>query len=269
VKRIAGIIMYVIFSFFWPIIDGNGYPARKQGQFNMTQVPAKLDNLWQNLIEVYFENFMEFFFPQIHKLIDWNRSREFLEKERQSLVRGAHLKRTCAEKLVTVRLFNRHTTKFCIYINVQLQKDELFAQRMFINNSRLFDHYGTQVMSLAILADSDLNWRPKSYSHHLIGFDLSCHFPIVKLIDYLEKEAVLKKSNNPFAMVVRVYLVKIETQNNSSKRLFEKKALFKTLREANYSESVFRDLFRFLDEVLVIPGHLQQQFKRFVRQTSF
>jgi hypothetical protein len=232
----------------------------------MTQVSTKLDSLWQNLIEVYFENFMEFFFPQVHKLIDWNRSHQFLNKELQNLVKDASIKRICAENLVKVRLLNRKNAGFCIYINVQLQKYDLFTQRMFINNSRLFDRYGTQVMSLAILGDSEPDWRPKSYSHNLIGFDLSCNFPIMKLTDYREKGGGLEKSNNLFAMVVRIHLVKLETSKNSTKRFDEKLALFKALHEAHYSNQVFSDLFRFLDGVLVVPSLLEQQFNDFVKQ---
>jgi len=234
----------------------------------MTQVSTKLDRLWQNLIKVSFEDFMEFFFPQVHKLIDWNRNCQFLDKELQNLLKDANMKRICAENLVKVRLLNRKNSGFCIYINVQLQKYDLFAQRMFINNSRLFDRYGSQVMSLAILGDSEPDWRPQSYSHGLIGFDLSCHFPIIKLTDYWEKGSVLDKSNNPFAMVVRIHLVKVETRRNSTKRLNEKQALFKALYEAKYSKPVYSELFHFLDEVLVIPSPLEQQFNDFVEQTQ-
>ncbi|MCP4346718.1 MAG: hypothetical protein GY795_14470 [Desulfobacterales bacterium] len=42
---------------------------------------ADYDSPWKEAVEVYFEAFMLFFFPNIHDEIDWSMGYEFLEKE--------------------------------------------------------------------------------------------------------------------------------------------------------------------------------------------
>jgi len=173
------------------------------------------------------------------------------------------------DKLAKVYLKNGQTTVVYIHVEVQGQYDEDFAKRMFIYNYRLFDRYDTSVISLAILGDDNSDWRPQSYSYGLAGFKMSCRFPIVKLTDYQQNQLkwqALKKSTNPFSIVVRVHLKAIETRNSNSQRFYWKKELFKGLYEANYSMQEILDLFRFLDWVLALPTNLEQQFNEFVTE---
>ncbi|MEO0841462.1 MAG: hypothetical protein AAF063_21470 [Cyanobacteria bacterium J06643_5] len=42
----------------------------------------------KEIIQLYFEDFMLFFFPQVHLQIDWNKGFEFLDQELQQVVRS-------------------------------------------------------------------------------------------------------------------------------------------------------------------------------------
>lgn len=232
----------------------------------MTKASTDLDNPWKDVIELYFEDFMQFFFPKIHELIDWNQNCEFMDKELQKVVRDAEMKKRLADKLVKVWLKEGKSVVLYIHIEIQGQKDELFAQRVFIYNYRLFDRYGTNVISLAILGDDQSDWRPKRYRYSLAGFDISCTFPIVKLLDYKTKWKSLEKSNNPFSIVVRTHLKALETRRSKQKRLYWKKELFQALYEANYTEQDILELFRFLDWVMALPENLEKQFNDFSTQ---
>jgi hypothetical protein len=232
----------------------------------MTKASTELDNPWKDIIALHFEAFTVFFFPKVHKLIDWNRGYEFMDNELQKVVRDAKMKRRLAEKLVKVWLKNGHNAILYVHIEVQGQKDNQFEQRIFIYNYRLFDRYGPSVISLAILGDGNTDWRPKSYSYGMAGFKMSCQFPTIKLIDYRKKWKTLEKSKNPFAIVVRTHLKGLETQRSAKKRFLEKKELFKALYEANYTEQQILDLFRFMDWVLGLPKGLEQQFNNFTMQ---
>lgn len=225
----------------------------------------ELDSPWKDIIASYFEAFMVFFFPKIHQLINWNDEYQFMDNELQKVVRDAEMKRRIADKLVKVSLKNGQAAILYIHIEVQGQKDEDFEKRMFIYNYRIFDRYGPPVNSLAILGDDNAEWRPNSYGYGVGGFKMLCQFPTVKLIDYLDRWEALEKSPNPFAIVVRTHLKGLETRKSETKRLEEKKALFKALHEAHYSEQQILDLFRFIDWVLGLP-HLEQQFNDFVTQ---
>jgi hypothetical protein len=69
-----------------------------------TQTSTKLDSPWKEMLEFYFEDFMIFFFPNVHTMIDWARGYEFLDNELQQVVRDAELGRRWADKLVKVWL---------------------------------------------------------------------------------------------------------------------------------------------------------------------
>ena len=235
----------------------------------MSKASTELDSPWKDILELYFEAFVQFFFPQLHKLIDWSRGYEFMDKELQKVLKDAKTKQRFTDKLAKVWLKNGKTTVLYIHVEVQGQYDKDFAERMFIYNYRLFDRYNTSVVSLAILGDDDSNWRPQSYSYGLAGFKMSCRFPIVKLLDYQKnklKWQSLEKSTNPFSIVVRVHLKAIETRNSNQQRFYWKKELLKTLYKANYSEQEILDLFRFMDWVLALPEKLEQKFNEFVTQ---
>ncbi|MCP4353222.1 MAG: hypothetical protein GY795_47835, partial [Desulfobacterales bacterium] len=62
------------------------------------------DSPWKEAVEVYFEAFMLFFFPDIHAEIDWSVDYEFLDKELEKIVRDAKTGRRHADKLVKVFL---------------------------------------------------------------------------------------------------------------------------------------------------------------------
>ena len=71
-----------------------------------------------------------------------------------------------------------------IHVEVQTGKEGEFPRRMVVYNHRLFDRYDREVISLAILADDDPDWRPNQFGYSRWGFRTITEFPIVKLLDY-------------------------------------------------------------------------------------
>jgi hypothetical protein len=57
----------------------------------MTELRDQFDSPWKEILEVYFEDFILFFFPQIHAEIDWSRGYDFLDQELAQVVRDAEL----------------------------------------------------------------------------------------------------------------------------------------------------------------------------------
>jgi len=233
----------------------------------MAKSVTELDSPWKDIIERYFEEFMVFFFPDIHQAIDWNQPYQFLDKEFQKLLKESEMKRRLLDKLVKVWLTDGNTAVLHIHIQGQYEKD--FAQRMYVYHYRLFDCHGPRVISLAILGDTKKDWLPKKYGYQLFCFEISCRFPVVKLLDYWEdkeKWEELKKSKNPFSIVVRTHLLGLKTQRSSKKRFQWKVELFKALHEANYSKQDIWELFRFMDWILKLPLNLELQFQTFTQQ---
>jgi hypothetical protein len=57
------------------------------------------DSPWKEALDLYFESFMAFCFPAIHRDINWSRGYESLDTELQEVVRDAETGRRLADKL--------------------------------------------------------------------------------------------------------------------------------------------------------------------------
>ena len=131
---------------------------------------------------------MAFFFPQAHAEIDWARGYEMLDKELQPIVRRSKQGRRYVDKLVKVWLKSGEEKWLLIHVEVQAWKEDDFPRRMYVYNHRIFDRYDREVISLAILADDDPDWRPSRYEYGRWGFRTGTEFPIVKLLDYATQD---------------------------------------------------------------------------------
>jgi hypothetical protein len=61
-------------------------------------------------MDLYFQPFLAFFFPEVHTLIDWDRPIEFLDKELERLIPESEIGRRVADKLVKVWKLNGEET---------------------------------------------------------------------------------------------------------------------------------------------------------------
>ncbi|NES72513.1 MAG: hypothetical protein F6K24_48625 [Okeania sp. SIO2D1] len=70
------------------------------------QTKGEYDSPWKEALDVYFPEFMAFFFPDAYQEIDWEKGYETLDKEFQQIVQDANLGKRLADKLVKVWLKN-------------------------------------------------------------------------------------------------------------------------------------------------------------------
>lgn len=220
---------------------------------------AGYDSPWKDIIEVFFVEFMQFFFPRIHKQIDWSKGFVFLDKELQKIIRDAEATRNTVDKLVKVFLLGGQEVWILIHIEVQGQYDAQFAGRMFVYYYRIFDRYQKPIVSLAVLTDEGKTWRPSGYEQKLFGCELTLKFPTVKLLDYRAKMTKLERSQNPFALVVLAHLRSLETKRAPQKRMIAKLQLIRLMRGRGYTKKQIADLLRFIDWVLTLPEYLEEE----------
>jgi len=142
------------------------------------------DSVWKEAIEQYFEDFLLFFFPNIHQDVDLERGYQFLDKELAEIIGEAETGQRFADCLIKVFLKNGAERWLVIHIEVQGYLDPAFARRMFIYNYRAFDRYNVDVVSLAILADANPTYRPNRFEVAHWAFRCLFEFPAVKLLDY-------------------------------------------------------------------------------------
>ncbi len=147
-----------------------------------------------------------------------------------------------------------------IHVEVQTWKEGDFPRRMHVYNHRIFDRYDREVISLAILADDDPDWRPNQFGYSRWGFRTGTEFPIVKLLDYAPRWQVLEADPNPFAMVVLAHLKTLETRRSTADRHAWKLRLVKGLYERGMNPEDVRQVFRFIDWIMDLPEGREQNF---------
>lgn len=226
---------------------------------------TEYDSPWKQILQLYFEDFIQFFFPQAYEEIDWSRGNEFLDKELQQVVRDAVLGRRLADKLVKVYRIGGEESWILAHIEVQSQEESDFAERMFVYNYRIFDLYKRSVASMAVLGDERVNWRPNQFGYELFGCRVNFQFPVIKLVDYQQRQPELEVSRNPFATVVMAHLKAIETRDNRIERKQQKLVLVRRLYEQGFEREDIINLFGFIDWMLSLPIELEQEFWQEIR----
>jgi hypothetical protein len=129
-------------------------------------------------------------------------------------------------------------------------------------------------------ADDDTPWKeileayfPQATNQYSYNYPDTRHifeFGTVKLLDYRNRWTELENSDNPFATVVMAHLKTQETNKKSGERKTWKLSLIRRLYELGFQERDIRNLYRFIDWVMILPEHLEaefwQEFKEFEEQ---
>jgi predicted transposase/invertase (TIGR01784 family) len=229
----------------------------------MPTAPAKrndADTPWKQILRLYFPEAIEFFFPEIAKQINWKIPPEFLDKEFQQITPDGEIGKRYADQLVKVTRKRGQPLILLLHCEIQAQKEKHFTERMLIYALRIFDLFHQTASSLAILCDTQADWRPTQHILKAPGTQIQFNFTAVKLLDYRKRWAELEASRNPFAIVVMAHLKAQETKKNAASRKEWKFQLVRRLYEKGYNRSEVINLFRFLDWVMVLPKQLTNEF---------
>jgi hypothetical protein len=221
---------------------------------------ADQDSPWKLILRQYLREAIEFFFPDVAKVVDWTKPVEFLETEFQKIAPDAKMGRRFADQLVKVYRKNGQAIFLLIHLEVQAAPEKEFSERMFIYAIRIFEYFHEFPVSLAILCDGRSNWRPMRYAANTVGSAVQFDFTVVKLLDYRSQWAQLEESRNPFAVVVMAHLKTQQTKRDLTSRKAWKFVLVKRLYEMGYSRSDILNLFRFIDWAMMLPEGLKKTF---------
>ncbi len=214
---------------------------------------ADYDSPWKEALAHYLPDAFALFFPEVSTQIAWERGYELLDKELQQVTRDADLGRRLADTLVQVWRRDGGDAWVLVHIEVQGQPERDFARRMFVYYYRIFDRYQRPIMSVAILGDEQADWRPARFGQELWGCAVELRYPMVKLLDWQERDAELAASANPFTVVVRAYLAAQATAGAMDARGRAKLGLIRGLYERGYGRAQILELFRLIDWLLALP----------------
>ena len=236
---------------------------------------SKYDSAWKKIIEKLFKDFLEFFFPEIYQAIDFTKKIHFLDKELQEIAPDSNMGDRAADVLVKVHLKDGSLTYICIIIHIEVQSQPKpgFMERMFIYFYRGYDKKVDKdipMISVAILADDNPNYRPDEYYFSLLGFELRMKIPVVKILDYkLKKELKdkLETAANPMAMIVKAQLKSHEVKKADNDTKFEvTKELIRQCYQHGYSKKDTHLVMNFFDWVIRLPESYKGRLKEVIRK---
>jgi hypothetical protein len=219
---------------------------------------ADFDSAWKETLDSLFEPFMDFFFPDAYREIDWTQPYDPLEQELQEITPASEQGRRVADKLVKVRRINGGLEWVLVHIEFQSQPVPEFAKRMYVYNYRLFDRYNQKVASFAILGDDRPDWRPDRFGYELWGTEVGIRFPTAKLLDYAGDEAALEPNPNPIAVVVLAHLKTLQNAHDDEARRVAQVRLVKGLYGRGYTPEQVRQLYRLMERLMTLPKPLAE-----------
>jgi hypothetical protein len=187
-------------------------------------------------------------------------------KELRQVVRDAASGKKFVD--VLVRVTGRDAVRRLLYVHVevQTQRDEGFAWRMFAYHHRLIDRWGPGVASFAVLADDSPGWRPSDYRVDVLGCEHVFRFPTAKLLDHEHRLAELKQDPNPFALVTAAHLSALRTRHDTARRFAAKRELVRLLYTQGWQRQRVIDLFTIIDWMLALPKPQERQVWQDIEQ---
>lgn len=208
----------------------------------------KKDEIWKRVIEKFFNDFVSFFMPNLHKDIDFSVKERFLDKELQKISVKSSRKNRKVDELIEIKLKDGTDKLFLLHVEVQGYDDPEFATRMYKYQYRIFDKFDKDVIALAIFIDSDESFKPNKYEKNLYETEIRYKYKTYKVLE--QKEELLKKDKNPFALVILASLYYLKAKNNQKKKFSYKLKLVELLSLKRYKQEYINDLFDFIDNLI-------------------
>ncbi len=220
------------------------------------------DTAWKEILRLHLKDFVEFFWDEAFRDIDWKKPHELLEQELMTLgIKDKEgIGKRFVDKLFKVFLKNGQEQWILLHVEIQHSNDESFSNRMFTYFYRIFDRYNKDIASMAVLADKDKCWRPNQFHRRIWKSEITRTYEVVKLIDYKSREAELLKSDNPFAMAVLLQLAAMNTRPDDKQRLATKLEYFRCLHKHGWNIEKSMNLYRFLDTILTLNQKFELEY---------
>ncbi len=227
---------------------------------------SNMDGGWKEIIKEFTEEFFRFFLPEMHKSIDFSRKISFLDKELNEIISDSDNIKREADLLLEVYLKDGIRGLILIHLEVQSYKDDSFQERMYVYNYRIYDKYRKKVVSIALLIDNSIDYRPGDFILEQFNCAIHFTFPIIKLLDFADAATRENEKKNPFSIVTRIQLAKLQSENNPDKRYSFRMELTKELYAKQYRKEEIIRLYRFIDYILKLPKPKALQFKKELAQ---
>lgn len=222
---------------------------------------ADKDARWKIIIEQLFEDFVDFFRPDLSGKIDFSKGVIFLEQElHQILPDWLKGTKNYTDKLAKVTLKTGEEQCLFIHTEVQGKHETYFNERMFVYYYRIYDKFGKNVTALAIFTNKTVPKHHNIFEHTCEGTSIRYQYHTYLIRD--KKEEDLINNPNPFALVTLACKYLIEAKNDNKLRLKFKQKLFRLLLERSYEKDVIHALLKFITFTIALPANLELKFQQ-------
>ncbi|MDF2925235.1 MAG: transposase [Paenibacillaceae bacterium] len=152
------------------------------------------DRLYKELLQTFFREFMELFFPEAAAQLDFTQA-EFLSEEVVTDITGGTKRRL---DILVKTLMKEEEMFILVHMEPQSYYEEAFPERMFLYASRLYEKYRLRVLPVAVLSHNKNIDEPDVFGWHL---------PFLEVLQFRYYRLQLRKynwrdfthSNNPVA----------------------------------------------------------------------
>ncbi len=159
------------------------------------------DRLFKEVIQVFFQEFMEAFFPEEYKHINFS-TVHFLEQEVFTDILKGEKRRI--DILAEVKVKGEETI-ILIHVEPQSYFQDEFAERMFIYNSRLYEKYRKPILPITVFSYNENKELPTQFTIDVPTFRvIEFHYQQIHLINLNWRKYI--KQTNP---IVAAFLSKM------------------------------------------------------------
>ncbi len=221
------------------------------------------DQLTKRLVELFFKDFLEFFYPDLAKIIDFNRKIDFPNKELYSgMIEG---EKTVSDILAKVNLLDGQEQYVLIHVEIQSSRDIDIPRRMYRYFSNIWMKYEKPVFAFALFIDESRWKEPISnvFKVEFMGTELTYKFHLEKTKNYNYEEYL--DYPNP---IVTAFLTRMN-YGKKSRALVKAEAMKRIEKYYNFTETQIETLLHFIDRILFLNEKETKEFKDIIKQKEY
>jgi len=226
------------------------------------------DAIWKETFQEFFPECLDRFYSEVAGVVDWTQPVRFLDKELREMLGDSPRPRQFVDILAEVHLKSGTLGWILIHVEVQSTVDSEFSYRMPFYHVALVRRFRRPVLSLAVLADPDPEWRPGRLETGIGDMGVLFRFPICKLSDFTDAE--LEADLNPVGFVILAERIARRHREDPSARRVVKLALIRRLvrmlEAKGYSAAKGLALTRVIEWSIPLPAVEEERLIKALQQ---
>jgi len=226
----------------------------------------EFDILWKDIIELFIDEFVEFFMPDLYPQIDFKQAPVFKDKELDKIFGdGKPIDVRRCDKLVQLHLKDGNKCWILVHIEVQKDMNNTLPKRMFRYFYRIYDRYVDKskgIEAIAILLNKTGENKYNSYKYEYGKTTINYKYRTYALFETSEEELI--KTKNVFSIVILASRYAIQFKNDAQKKISFKFRLARLAFERKYNKQKIVDLLGFVYYVINLSDEEETEFENTV-----